>query len=115
MPRSTTPPAPSSQVGPPAVRAVDTSTAGAGAGPDAAPAGPGTVLVSLPEWHSPLSVGLASLLSDQPGVHLVPSATISSSPQRGVLLRNFLTKVAAGEVPPPEEAIEPARGGAAQR
>lgn len=88
MPRSTTPPAPSSQAGSPAVRAVDTSTAAPGGGTDATPAGPGTVLVSLPEWHSPLSVGLASLLSDQPGVHLVPSATISSSPQRGVLLHD---------------------------
>lgn len=83
MPRSTTPPAPSTQVG-----SADTRPTGTPGPPDPASAAPGTVLVSLPEWHSPLSVGLVALLSEQPGVHLVPSATISSAPQRGVLLHD---------------------------
>lgn len=82
MPRSTTPPAP-------ATRVAATPAGTVGAGPTESPtAGPGTVLVSLPEWQSPLSVGLVALLSDQPGVHLVPSATIGSAPQRGVLLHD---------------------------
>lgn len=87
MPRSTTPPAPSTQVGTRRGPAGTAPTAAPGAD-DSSPHVAGTVLVSLPEWHSPLSVGLASLLSEQPGVHLVPSATIGSAPQRGVLLHD---------------------------
>ena len=87
MPRSTTPPAPSTQVGT-HIGPVSSAPTGAPGTTGSSSHAAGTVLVSLPEWHSPLSVGLVTLLADQPGIQVVPSATISSAPQRGVLVHD---------------------------
>lgn len=68
------------------------------------------VLVALPEWTSPLAVGVAHLLEGRPDVRTVPITTALAAPGRGVLLHD-----AAAPVSTYSEAAQLAREAAWHR